>query len=199
VCFVNRCECRAELSSNTWDNEVFISVVWGWSSIRCDHFVCTLRNLEYMCIKWRCSATPCRRQGGEEINSKSFLALERVVSVTPRPPVTPGERTPGTHCTGGWVGPRAGLDTDARGRILLSLPVVEPRSPCRPVCSQKIYWLSYPGSKGPARSRISFKKIRYLRVHVLSKMVHTRDNYVPIYRLNKRVCACEVSKMESVK
>jgi len=32
-----------------------------------------------------------------------------VVSVTPRPHFTPGER-PGTHCTGGWVGPRAGLD-----------------------------------------------------------------------------------------
>jgi hypothetical protein len=34
----------------------------------------------------------------------------------------PGERTPGTHWTGGWVGPRAGLDTEARGRI---------RCPCR--------------------------------------------------------------------
>jgi hypothetical protein len=29
---------------------------------------------------------------------------------------TPGERNPGTHCTGGWVGPRAGLDTEARGK-----------------------------------------------------------------------------------
>jgi hypothetical protein len=28
----------------------------------------------------------------------------------------PGERTPGTHCTGGWVGLRAGLDTEARGK-----------------------------------------------------------------------------------
>jgi len=28
---------------------------------------------------------------------------------TPRPHFTPRER-PGTHCTGGWVGPRAGLD-----------------------------------------------------------------------------------------
>jgi hypothetical protein len=27
---------------------------------------------------------------------------------------TLGERTPGTHCAGGWVGPRAGLDTEAR-------------------------------------------------------------------------------------
>jgi hypothetical protein len=31
---------------------------------------------------------------------------------------TPGERTPGTHCTGGWVGPRAGVDTEARGKIV---------------------------------------------------------------------------------
>jgi hypothetical protein len=31
---------------------------------------------------------------------------------------TPGERTPGTHCTGGWLGPRANLDTEDRGKIL---------------------------------------------------------------------------------
>jgi hypothetical protein len=31
-----------------------------------------------------------------------------VVSTTPRP-LYPRER-PGTHCTGGWVGPTAGLD-----------------------------------------------------------------------------------------
>jgi hypothetical protein len=34
----------------------------------------------------------------------------------------PGERTPVTHCTGDWMGPRAGLDTDARGKILSPLP-----------------------------------------------------------------------------
>jgi hypothetical protein len=33
---------------------------------------------------------------------------EWVVSTTPRP-LYPRE-IPGTHCTGGWVGPRAGLD-----------------------------------------------------------------------------------------
>jgi hypothetical protein len=27
-----------------------------------------------------------------------------------------------THCTGGWVGPRAGLDTEATGKILSPLP-----------------------------------------------------------------------------
>jgi hypothetical protein len=31
--------------------------------------------------------------------------------VTPQPPFIPREMTLGTHWTGGWVGPRAGLDT----------------------------------------------------------------------------------------
>jgi hypothetical protein len=46
---------------------------------------------------------------------------------------TRGERTPSTHCTGRWVGPRAGLDTGARGKILCprrgsnpDRPVVQP-------------------------------------------------------------------------
>jgi hypothetical protein len=47
----------------------------------------------------------------------------------------PVERTPGTHCTGGWVGLRAGLDTEVRGKILFpcrgsnpDLPVVQSMS-----------------------------------------------------------------------
>jgi hypothetical protein len=32
----------------------------------------------------------------------------------------PGERTHGTDCTGGWVGPRAGQDMEARGKILFA-------------------------------------------------------------------------------
>jgi hypothetical protein len=50
--------------------------------------------------------------------------------VTPRP--RPGERTSGTPWTGGCVGPKAGLDTEDRGKILSPLPVIEPRSPGRP-------------------------------------------------------------------
>jgi hypothetical protein len=68
-----------------------------------------------------------------------------VVSVTPLQRFTPGERTPGTHCTGGWVGPRAGLDTEVRGKILSPLPGIEPLSSGRPARSQTLYWLSYPG------------------------------------------------------
>jgi hypothetical protein len=41
-----------------------------------------------------------------------------VAIITSRPHFTPGERTTGTHCTGGWVGPRAGLDTEVRGKII---------------------------------------------------------------------------------
>jgi hypothetical protein len=37
-----------------------------------------------------------------------------VVSTTSRP-LYPRER-PGTHCTGGWVGPRAGLDVSEKSR-----------------------------------------------------------------------------------
>jgi hypothetical protein len=59
----------------------------------------------------------------------------------------PGERTAGTHCTGSWVGPRAGLDTEDRGKILLPMPGIEPRSPGSPARSQTLYLLRYPAQK----------------------------------------------------
>jgi hypothetical protein len=51
--------------------------------------------------------------------SFSTSALDRVrVQHHTSAALCPGERTPGTHCTGGWVGPRDGLDTEDRGTIL---------------------------------------------------------------------------------
>jgi hypothetical protein len=41
------------------------------------------------------------------------------------------------------VGPRAGVDTEARGKILSPLPGIEPRSPGRPSRSQTLYCLNY--------------------------------------------------------
>jgi hypothetical protein len=37
------------------------------------------------------------------------------------------------------VGHRAGLDTEARGKILSTLPGIEPRSPDRPARSRTLY------------------------------------------------------------
>jgi hypothetical protein len=51
---------------------------------------------------------------------------------------TPGERVPGIHCIGGWVGPTAGLD-DVEKRIFLTLQGLEFRPRGRPVRSLSIY------------------------------------------------------------
>jgi hypothetical protein len=47
---------------------------------------------------------------------------------------TPGERAPGTHWIGGWVGHRAGLD-DVEKRKFLTLPGLELRPPGLPARS----------------------------------------------------------------
>jgi hypothetical protein len=93
------------------------------------------------------SYTPWRRLGWEEVQLLLILNLSTrwgwVVSIMPQPRSTPRERTPGTHCTGSWAGPRASLDAKARGKILC---LCRGSNPDRPVCSQTLYWLSYPGS-----------------------------------------------------
>jgi hypothetical protein len=86
-------------------------------------------------------SSPATRHGGawreRRYSSYSFTtsALDGSEWSASRPgrAFTPGERTPGTHCTGGWVGLRAGLDTEDRGKILCPCrgsnpdrPVVQP-------------------------------------------------------------------------
>jgi hypothetical protein len=56
----------------------------------------------------------------------------------------PGKGPLSTQWTGGWVGPRADLDTEARRRILWPLSEMEPRSPGGPARSHILHWLSYP-------------------------------------------------------
>jgi hypothetical protein len=87
------------------------------------------------------ASSPTTRHGGtlgeRRYSSYSFstLALDGGEWSASRPgrAFTPGERTPSTHCTGGWVGLRAGLDTEVRGKILCprrgsnpDRPVVQP-------------------------------------------------------------------------
>jgi len=54
-----------------------------------------------------------------------------VDSFTPWPLYSQG-KAPSTHCIGGWVGPRAGLDTVEGTQ---SPPGIEPRSPDHPARS----------------------------------------------------------------
>jgi hypothetical protein len=53
------------------------------------------------------------------------------------------KRIPGTHWTGGWVDPRAGLHTEAAGKILCQCLG---SNPCSPFCSQTLNWLNYLSS-----------------------------------------------------
>jgi hypothetical protein len=46
------------------------------------------------------------------------------------------ERTPGTHWIGSWVGPSAGLDAEARRKILC---LCRGSNPDRPARSQTLY------------------------------------------------------------
>jgi hypothetical protein len=58
---------------------------------------------------------------------------------------TPGERAPGTHWIGGWVGPGTGLD-DTEKKKFLTLSRLELQPLRRPANSPLLYRLHYPGS-----------------------------------------------------
>ena len=70
---------------------------------------------------------------------QDFVAWGWAVNATPRP-LYPRARS-GTHCTGGWVGPRAGLDGCGK-----SHPHRD-RSLDRPTRNESLYRLSYSGSQ----------------------------------------------------
>jgi hypothetical protein len=92
--------------------------------------------------------TPRMRLGVRRYCSYSFTttALDGVEWSASRPgrALAPGRGPPRTHCTGGWVGPRAGLDIETSGKIPSPLLGIEPRSSGHPARSQALYWLSYP-------------------------------------------------------
>jgi hypothetical protein len=56
----------------------------------------------------------------------------------------PPEKRSDTHCTEGWVGPRAGLKGGGGGAENLALTGI--RSLARPARSESLYRPSYPGA-----------------------------------------------------
>jgi hypothetical protein len=73
-----------------------------------------------------------------------------VVSVTHKP-----------RWIGGWVGLRAGLDTEAGGKIHC---LCRESNPVHPVCSQTLYWLSYPSTLGITINYLTLLKYRNVKV-----------------------------------
>jgi hypothetical protein len=103
----------------------------------------------------------------------------------------PREGTPGTHWIGDWVGPRTGLDTDTTGKSLSPLPGIERRNPGRPVRSQILYWLIYPGSTTFCiDERItSVRNLMYLQGVVLGRLkcIHQSHLYHSVASLRYRL------------
>jgi hypothetical protein len=69
-----------------------------------------------------------RRRGVIPPTYSSYSCLMAEWSANAPAALYPRERTPGTHCTGGWVGLRAGLDTEVKRINPLHLPGIEPWS-----------------------------------------------------------------------
>jgi len=78
-----------------------------------------------------------------------------VVNATPRP-LYPRER-PGTHCIGGWVGPRAGLDGCGKSRPHRD------SNPDRPARSDWLYRLSCPGPLTKWSAWIKLVRLAYFQ------------------------------------
>jgi hypothetical protein len=146
---INRCysiKNRSLVSSyQYWETMTFWIYNIYYSAITTGFIRLIFRFLQVKRVKWF-RYTPWRRIGWEEVQLLLILNLDTrwgwVVSITPRPRFTPGKRAPGTHCTGGWLVPRAGLDAEARGKILC---LCWGLNPGRPVRSQTLYCLSYSG------------------------------------------------------
>jgi hypothetical protein len=138
------CPCNPHFPQNkprhaTRDNPAFVhrsvilSVIPKWP---CDaELEAAPRRVRKQKIKL-CRYSSCRRQRERVYSFYSFLtsAPDGVSSQIHTPTgFSPRETTPGTHWLGGWLDLRAGLDTEARGKILC---LCQGLNPGRSVCSQ---------------------------------------------------------------
>jgi hypothetical protein len=150
---------------------IVFGIFWAsWIQFRYSHAVAvTITGNKSTAKKWSCPAT---RHGGawgeRRCSSYSFLtsALDGGEWSASRPGRAShprkGPPVP-THCTGGWVGPRAGPDAGARGKVVC---LCRWSNPGRPARSQTLYWLSYPGSVDCTYCCIIDTHERWLYLHI---------------------------------
>jgi hypothetical protein len=133
------------------------STLCSYQDLSCVRRTCT----EYVIKVKQFHNTPTVALGGEELQLLLIHDLgtrwKWVVSVTPRPRFNPWEMTRGTYWTGGWVAPRAGLDTEARRKSSFPPAGIELWCPGRPVRSHTLYWLSYPDSQNMLLNSYKYK------------------------------------------
>jgi hypothetical protein len=110
-------------------------------------------SLEKFVSVYKGKGSPVTGSGGPigwvEVQLKSFLtsALEGGLWSASRPGRLYLRQRPGTHCTGGWVGPGDGLDRCGKSRP------TGIRSPDLPTLSESLYRLRYPGSSLSVRTQ----------------------------------------------
>jgi hypothetical protein len=94
---------------------------------------------------------------------------------------------PGTHCTGGWLGHRTGLDRCGKSRP------TGIRSPDLPARSEPLYRLSYPGSSHVLKDRIKWKVSDFPSGNPNPYHVHGRWKEFKISKkIVKKLCQVEV-------
>jgi hypothetical protein len=118
-----------------------------------------LKNAKAVPTKRRVGASEERRYSSYSFTTS---ALDGVSDqrYSPYRGLAPGKRH-SVAIVGGWMGPRVGLDTEARGKILSPLPGIEPQSAGRPAHSQTLYWLSYPADN---------VMCNWIKIHVWNKI-----------------------------
>jgi hypothetical protein len=102
----------------------------------------------------------------------------------------PGERTPATNWTGGWVDPGAGLDAATRRKILCPC---RGSKPGRSVRGQSLYWLSYLGFSNSKRAE-NFLAIRMTTFFRKAKCIMGLVKMYAILELKDALSVCLARK-----
>jgi hypothetical protein len=103
-----------------------------------------------------------------------------------------GERTPGTYWIGGWVNPRAGLDTVEKRKILPLLGI-EPRSPS---LNRMSYPDSYQACLPPAFTLISCSAYSWI---LKMEAICSSETSVDFQRTTRRYSTLHNQRCENLK